>query len=188
MDDSVVYVRQSDNFFTREENNRIYGAFIDSTGTLFDANTSKRRAWAAFLLFLADGGFSAEITSTKHLIVTTRDPDGNENQEIGETFDDIIEDIEKAIGSRYTHKRLANTNCDLIASLLERRPFQTAYGVKNHIPEVHKKYSFPGAEFCRTIPDSARTALSLAKNYALNRDSESNPSTASDHTRVSIFH
>jgi len=191
IDATVRLSRYSENFLSEREVNRVKEIFLEAVGGELGpdaAQASRQRAWAVFLLFLADSGFSAESRSADNLRVVTVDPDGVEATLTGEKFDYIIDSIEAEAGPRYTHQRLGNTLCRTVRSLLSSRGQLTNYGFKNHIPERFLEYAFPGAIFCPGIPEQVRTALSLAKNYALNRVEDKLPTTAADGARISIFH
>jgi len=191
IDATVRLTRYSENFLSNREVQRVKEIFLAEVGGEFGpdaADGSKQRAWAVFLIFLADSGFSAEARSADNLRVVTVDPDGAETTLTGETFDLIIDAIEADAGPRYTHQRLGNTLCRTVHGLLTARGQLTNYGFKNHIPERFLGYAFPGAIFCPGIPEQVRTALSLAKNYALNRVEDKLPTTAADGARISIFH
>jgi len=189
MDESFMMTYSSENFLTSRENTKVKLLFMEATASHFDAEASKRRAWIQYILFLADSGFSEVASNPSALTVTTRDDQGVVHYEYGESYDTITADILHALGHRYTHRRFANTNCELVRIILKKRGTLTNYGFKNHIPAEFLEFAFPGAEFCHGISDKARTALSFAKNYALRRVAEDGPPTiAADSERIQIFH
>lgn len=157
--DDAAYVTNGK--YTPLEMQQVYNAFCANVGSQISTDQARKKAFAMFLLFLADAGGSSVANSSSRITVTV-----NGSQLVGNSFTQIHSAL-KRLGSFFTAQRCLWSWADLVSRILDARPQMSQWGIKNGIPDAYKKYAFPHGDTVTNCPADARAAVSAARMIAL---------------------